>query len=603
VPEHYDIVVRGPLIVDGTGRPPFVGDIAIKGQRIAALGEIKADTARQIDAAGLVACPGFIDPHSHADMTLLAYPLAENLVTQGITTFVGGNCGFSMAPLYSLLSTMFLSLLFPRAWWQTWEPQSSGLPLLLQLDRYADVLEQALGFTFDWSTMGQFLSRIEESGTSVNYVPLVGHHAVRLAAMGDDFRRQAEPREIQTMAEYVAAAMADGAFGLSSGVDYAPGEYAALEEIVELAKVAHAHGGLYVPHTRHTDSQSPCSDPAVSDYGVFHGPAEDVWVGRYRGYLEAIEIARRTGVALHIAHLSNAYKIPQPHPDYLDAAAARATLSIVDEAREAGLDVTFDVIPCSSSVAALSPLIDQFADWSTRLGTAGQPVDTATDDLRRALRQAYSSAGLKLGMIHSKEDPYWPDCFEIIVCRQADFEGRTVADIARERSTEALDTLLDILAQDPDTKWAQTLDRRLHPTAVPVLLKHPAASVCSDTIALPCGWRKAGLRTPPPIAYGLYPHYLSTYTRLEDGLNLEQAVQKATYLPAQRLGLKDRGLLAEGAYADLVVLDLDKLAMKGDFEEPEKGVQGVVCVLVNGEMVCVDGAHTGARPGQVLRHE
>ena len=331
--EQYDILIKDTMIVDGTGEPAFGGNIAIQGEKIVAVGDTAADAARVIDGSGLVTCPGFVDPHSHADSSILQYPLAENLVMQGVTTFVGGNCGGSPAPIVDLTYAKIMKE---------------------RMKRWVGDIE------FDWRTFDEWLSKVQGVDISLNYAPLVGHNTIRGAVMGEDFKREATSDEIEKMKELVHEAMGSGAFGLSSGFDPSPGEYAALEEIIELAKVAQEHGGLYVPHTRHNQTSWPSDDPEEYGYGIYHGPMEDVWVGRYRGYLEVIDISRQAKIPLHIAHLANAYKMPQPHPDYLEEAAAKATLEIIDSAREEGVDVTFDTIPSASSVASQRPLINEF---------------------------------------------------------------------------------------------------------------------------------------------------------------------------------------------------------------------------------------------------
>ena len=581
----HDIVIRNATIVDGTGASPFAGSVGIRGNSISAVGDVQGDAGRVIDGSGLVVCPGFVDPHSHADLAILQFPLAENLVMQGVTTFVGGNCALSLAPIVNVEAARgFLGAM-------------------------------GVDVDLDWHTFDEWLSRAGQVGCALNHVPLVGHAAIRTAVMGDDFKREATAGEIEEMKALVADAMASGAYGLSTCLDPGVGEYAAQDEIVALAQVAARYGGLYAPHTRHTDSQWPSDDPDEYGYGIYHGPLEDVWVGRYRGYLEAIEIARKAGIPLHIAHLSTAFNVPQPHPASLDACAAEATLEIIDQAVTDGVDVTFDTIACSSSIASERPLMSEFLQsknialaWLNALEKEDFVARLRTGTLKDEIRRVYDAGRLKLGMIQTRADPYWMDCFRIVRCEDAMYAGKTVAEIAAGQSEHPLDVLFDILIADPAATWVQFIDKRLPPAAITTFLKHPRGMPSSDMTAFPVGDGPVPMAAaygdkPPAIAFGLYADYIGTYVRDEAILSLEEAVRKATSAPAQRFGLADRGVLRERAYADVVVFDLARIRGKGDFSEPAQRPEGIACVLVNGQIVYMDGAHTGAIPGIVHRRQ
>ncbi|MBN1222040.1 MAG: amidohydrolase family protein, partial [Candidatus Aminicenantes bacterium] len=294
--EHYDIIIQNTMIVDGTGRAAFKGAVAIKGETIAAVGKVNGDAELLIDGTGLVTCPGFIDPHNHSDFTIMQFPLAENFIQQGLTTVVAGNCGASPAPAKDL--------------------NFSG-----------------------------WLSKVEELGISINLAMMVGHGTVRTYVMGDDFKRDGTSEEIEQMKALVEEAMKAGAFGMSGGIDPPwVGYFASMEEKVELAKVVGKYGGFYSPHTRHERNHWATQDLGAYSYVLGYGPADDILVGRYRGLVEAIEVCRQAGIPLHIAHIPNAYLLPLPHPDYLEAAAARATMELVDNANAEGVTVTCDVI-------------------------------------------------------------------------------------------------------------------------------------------------------------------------------------------------------------------------------------------------------------------
>lgn len=336
--------------------------------------------------------------------------------------------------------------------------------------------------------------------------------------------------------------------------------------------------------------------------GIFHGPMEDVWVGRYRGVLEAIEVARKSGVSLHIAHLSNVFKIPQPHPDYLEEAAARATLDIVNDAIREGLDVTFDVVASSSSISAAALLRDEFCKWVGQSEGEELATRVRSDEFRKEVKNAQEIGRLKLGMVHTKADPYWMNCFRILKCRNREFEDKTVGQIAAARDQDPVDTILDILAEDIDTIWVQFLDDRGTETANSVFLSHPSAMPCTDAEVYGEFGTMDSMHRPPPTAYSMFPHYIRTMVREKGMLSIEQALMKVTSLPARRFGLLDRGIIEPGAYADIVVLDPDSIREVGDFMEPVRHPGGIEMVVVNGRLVSQRQRRTEERPGMVLRY-
>jgi len=561
IPEDYDVIIKSTTIIDGTGKAPFKGDVAIKGEKIAAVGNIKGEAPVVIDGSRLTTCPGFIDPHNHADLSIMKYPLCENLVMQGITTFLGGNCGDSPAPLKN-------------------------------------------------KKFGEWLLEVEKAEISINYAPLVGHNTMRRLVMGEDYRRRATTEEIEKMKELAVEAMENGAFGFSVGLDPGPGHFSDTEEIVAIAKEVKKYGGFFDPHTRGVQSQWATDDPKEVNYGVFYGPVEDAFVGMYRGYREAIEVARRTGIRTNIAHLDNAYMVPQPHPDFLETAGAQATLEyLIGSAREEGLDVSFDVIAFDANISgkewmywglfSRSPALNwvyQIARRSKRDYIA----QLRTKEFRDKVRRTYEAGRLKLGMIHTKAWPYWMNYFKIISCKNKEYEGKTIAEIARLRNTDALEAIFDIIVEDPDTIWIQYLDPRLHPEVIPVLIRYPYAMPCTDTRALP-----AELKDDfdvSPTAYGLYPHYIRRYVKERPILSLEEAVQKATSLPAQVIGLKDRGILKAGNFADILMFDYESIKETGDYINPDQRPEGIEFVLVNGKVIYKDRTHTGQKPGKVIRN-
>lgn len=595
---EYDMIIRGSSIVDGTGRPPFVADVAILGDRIAAIGAVKGDFRVELNGKGLVASPGFIDSHTHADSAILRHPLAANFVMQGVTTIVAGHCGESMAPIGQDCSA---SMVNAWEWWNDARPGSGGHPATMSLDEYRDIIEEKVGFRISWSTFGEFLQRVESAGIAPNFASFVGHNTLRVAVMGGDFKRRAGKDEIEDMKELAIEAMESGALGVSAMTDPGPGEYAALDEFVGLTGIAKEYGGCFVPHTRHTQSQWPCEDEAETGYGIFHGPLEDVWVGRYRGLLEAIEVARRSGVKLHIAHLSNVFRITQPHPDYLEEAMAKATLDILDDAIRDGVDISFDVVAFAGCISTGVFLRDEFEEM---LG--GISGDELTERLRStgfrdAVWKAYRSGRLKLQMIHTMADPYWMDSFRVLRCKNEEFEDRVVGDIAAQLGRNPVDVLIDLLIQDPDTLWVQFRDERGTEAANMVFLSHKLAMPCSDAEVYGRDVPKGPHNAPPPTAYGLFPHYLRLTVNEKRIMTIEEAIRKSTSLVAERMGISGRGVLKEGLFADIVLFDRDSIRERGDFIEPAIPPVGIDTVVVNGRIVYDKGDFAQETPGKVLR--
>ncbi|MFC2164173.1 amidohydrolase family protein [Acidobacteriota bacterium] len=556
--EHYDVLIKNAKIVDGTGKAAFIGNIAIKGDKILAVGKVGGEANTVIDGTGLVACPGFIDPHSHADVTIMQYPLAENLVMQGITTFVGGNCGMSPAPLPKL-------------------------------------------------TFGDWLARVEDKGISVNMVPLIGLSTMRTTVMGNDWKREATAEELKALKGLLDEAMKAGAFGFSGGIDPPwPGYFASMEEKVELARVAKKYGGYYTPHTRHERSHWVTDNLDDFSYPLYYGPPEDIWVGRYRGLLEAIEVCRQSGLPLHIAHIPNAYLLPMPHPDYLEEAAARATLEIVDDAREEGLAVTCDVVlpplPQFTQLIANEFLNPQFhyPDWLSKLKKEELIEKLRTKEFRAKVRGLYDASRMKFCMIHTKADPYWSDCFKIFKHANAEYVGETVGAIAKQRNIDPLEVVFDLVTEDPDAVWLHYLDRRYNEVAVATLIQHPVCEPCTDISAAPAELPQGNRWMVGPAHWGIYPYYIDTYVKEKGIFSLEEAVKKATSVPAKRLGL-NRGILKPDYYADIVLFDFEQIKMTGDFNKPDRRPDGIECVLVNGKVTYKDKTHSGEKAGKVLR--
>ena len=586
--EEHDVLIENAFIVDGTGAPRFKGAVAVRGERISGVYKVKpeGDAETVIDAKGLSLTPGFIDVHNHVDLSILYYPRAESFVRQGITSFVGGHCGDSPGPYGDLVGEpWFLMDLYddvrPRMYRNDWQ-----IPRDLINPRHRELY----GWEIDWGTMGEFFERVEKTGLTPNYAPLVGHGDVRTLVMGKDYKRKAKKREITEMRKHIEQAMLDGCIGVSVGRTYEPGKYATFEEVLACARIAKRYGGIYASHCLYTK-----------------GPQEE---GKEQppnpiaGVLEAIDIGRRAKIPVQISHLGNRFVVHPPENRIMDEASVRATLKAIDDAREEGLDVHFDVIPHHTTGGIFtSPWLAGILNpW---LKTAGSFENLAEalkmEDLRDDIKEKIKAG--KLFMLNPRRFPYWAKASIVRECKEERFVDKSIKQIAEELEKEPVDALMDVLVADPETKYVR---QRIKDDWLKLeYYKHPAVMIGCDTFAVD---EKARNRHPSWLlpnenAFGGMARYLRRSVREEKILTLEEAIRKITSLPARKHMMKDRGVIETGAYADLVVMDPETVSDMGDQLEPRRYAKGILHVFVNGVQVVKDSEHTGARPGKILYRE
>ncbi|MCS7386793.1 MAG: D-aminoacylase [archaeon GB-1867-005] len=583
--DEFDILIENAMIVDGTGMQRFAGYIGVKDEKLAYLSVEKpgVDAKHVIDAKGLIACPGFVDIHGHADETIILYPKAENYVLQGVTTVVGGNCGFSPAPVgdYWLMSFWELD------WWHELKPFKYYPPLMHPVEKVNEKLKEKFGFTIDWRTFGEYLDKVESKGMSINLVPIVGHNAIRAAVMGEDFKRKAKPEEIEKMKEHVREAMEAGAHGLSSGLDYAPGFYADTQELIELVKVVKEYNGIYATHWRRTGIRTETRREV--------NPPEKI-----KGIIEAIEIGRKTGVPVQVSHILTGYVIYPPPPPELLEAAAKATLKVIEDARKDGVDIAFDLIPnTTGGVFSVPRLIALLTPWLREAGSEEKLIENLkAEDYRREVKEAIYAG--KWYSVNPIINPYWMNGIVIRKCKNEEYVGKTLGEIAKIKNADPVDTLIDLIIEDPGTLIEpKIVDER----EVVTYVKHPLAMIGIDTFALDFKWEA---KVPPyylphPNTYGAYPRCIRRFVKELKVLTLEEAIKKATYMPAQRMKLKDRGAIKVGYYADILLFDYNSISEGGDYLTPRKPPKGIKYVIINGKIVVENGKHTGAKPGKLLR--
>ncbi len=472
-----DLVIRGALLIDGSGKPGVRGDLAVKDDRIVALGDLaRTKGARDIDANGKALTPGFIDTHTHDDRALLSDPLMECKISQGVTTVITGNCGISLAPL--------------------------------SIERYPppplDIIGREAKQFFP--TFDGYLSALDRDPPALNAACQVGHTTLRAGAM-DRFDRAATPSEIDAMRRTLETSLEQGAIGMSTGLYYPPAKDAPTDEVIALAGPLRAYGGIHTTHMRDEASHL------------------------VQSVNETIDIGRAAGIPVVISH-HKASGTP-------NHGLVKDTLKLIDEARK-NQKLGLDVYPYVAASTMLDPRRIPLASkiivtWSkSRPEFAGQTLDAIAKTLGCGMEEAANQL-LPAGAIY-------------------------------------------FMMSEDDVRR---------------VLSYPHTMIGSD--GLPHD------EHPHPRLWGTFPRVLGHYVRDVKLFTLEEAVRRMTALPAAQFGLKDRGSLRPGAFADLVLFDPATIADTATFEKPKAPAAGISLVMVNGRMVWSDGAATGNRPGHALR--
>ncbi|MEW6399056.1 MAG: D-aminoacylase [Bacillota bacterium] len=532
--EPLDLVIRGGMVVDGTGNPWVRADVGIGGGRIAVVGHLDGVRAQQVlDATGMVVAPGFVDIHSHSDLALLVDGRALSKVLQGVTTEVVGNCGLSAAPL-----------------------QGPAVEYLQDTARHlADHLP------WNWRTVDEYLGELDRRGVSVNVATLVGHRTLRVGVMGQK-ARPASPDEVAAMASLLDEALYQGAWGLSTGLAYAPGSWADQGELVELCRVAARHRSFYSSHIRDEEG------------GVVEAVREALEVSRLSG--EPVQISHHKGVGRH------------------HRGRAEDTLGLIGRYRlRTGVDVSFDVYPYTAASTWLSAYLPA---WAVEGGRS-----TLLERLARPEDRARIREGMRKELFEGHDPPtVWR---EFLVARVGPAgghpgEGKSLAEIATSRGRDPYETAFDLLVEGEGL--VQVIRFETTEAEVMTLLRHPLSLIGSDGSALATEGPLA-VGHPHPRNFGTFPRVLARYVRERGVLSLEEAIRKMTSGPAGRVAIRQRGLLLPGMWADVVVFDPNRIRDTATYREPKRYPVGIAWVLVNGQVVVEAGRHTGALPGTVLR--
>ena len=578
----FDVIIKGGEVVDGKGTPRRRADVAIKGEQIAAVGELGGATAKRVvDATGLVVTPGFIDMHSHADQMVLLFPAGESSIGQGITTSVTGQCGGSPAPIGEYTGVG----MWGADWRHKLMPAKYYPAGAVETERVRQAAREYGNFDFDWTTFGEWVDRVNRAKPGFNLVPLVGHGTIRNLVMGKDTKRAAKPDEVAAMERAIAEVMAEGAWGISTGMDYPPGAFATEDEVQAVVSAAAKYGGFFSPHWRRTGLRQGFGNP-----------------GLINGLVESLDVARATGAKIQVAHLSAGYLVsPAPTPR-LATVAAEETLVAIDAAIKDGVDLAFDVIPNHKTGGILHQkyLAATLTPWFREAGSFEQfAANLMAPDLREEIKGFLMSG--KWYPLNPNLQPGWANGMMVDKSSVAKYDGKSIAEIAKESGKNPLDALMDVIAADPQACGGQRQPYAMD-EALRVYYSHPMATVGIDTLLAD---ETFALKVPPYTypnlnTFGGVARFLRLYA--VGHLGLEEGVRRLTSLAAERLGLADRGVIAPDMKADLVVFDPAKVQECEDNIEPRQYPEGYAWVFVNGEAAMVDGKLTRSRSGRVLRH-
>jgi N-acyl-D-amino-acid deacylase len=593
---ELDLKIVNALIVDGTGREPYKGSIGVRGGKVVSMGEVKDDAARTVDASGLFASPGFIDAHSHGDHTIMHYPLAQSYVMQGVTTFIGGQCGGSPAPVGEMVPLPGLA----RDYIQELEPHKYyPEKTVFSLEDVNALMEEKFGWTITWRTMGEWFEALEKKGISMNVAPLVGQGTSRLKVLGNDYKRHSTDEEREQIKALIRQALDEGCIGLSSGLDYDPGVWASMEEVNDCVAVLKEYeNAVYCPHWRRTGRRRELK------FG-------DTRSNKVDGLLESINTCRVTGVPTNLAHLTPGWRLVPEGNDMMEEMNIRTTLKFVDDARAEGLPLTFDSMPwfIFGGFSVMPYLSSLQEPWLREQGSREKFSEwLKVPDYRKEVQDAISSGKWFIRLAYNPNaNPQWAENIWVVKHRSPGCDNKTVAQIAKERDKGQMDTYFDLICEDPDSRGvavgvAESGNFPWKPYRA-LFFKHPAGALSLDQSVYDHTRQQ---ETPPYSipginAFSAFPGFLIKFVREMKLFTLPQAIRKISTAAAEHHRLKGRGKLTRGSYADIVLFDLDDLKVVGDPIEPRKYPEGIEYVFVNGEAVVEKGEHTGATPGGVIR--
>jgi len=529
----YDLLITNGLVIDGSGGPGRTVDVGIKGDRIAKIGNLRGASATQTrDAHGMIVAPGFIDMLGQSEQYLLIDPRGMSKVMMGVTTEITGE-GESIAPLND------------------------------RILKEQEDFNRRYHLTVDWRTLAQYFTRLEKQGSGLNLGTFVGATQVREYVIGYDDRPPTSA-ELEQMKQLVAEAMKDGALGVSTSLQYVPARFAKTDEIVELAKVAHQFGGIYISHQR---SEANAIDDSMK---------------------EVFEIARRANIPAEIWHFKTAYK--------KNWGRMPEMLRRIEDARRQGLKITADVYPYVAGSTSLSACL---SPWALEGGTDKMVARLQDAATRRRLKSEISNDAKDWENIYLGSGGPGGILIGSVVNRELDsWQGKRLSEIATAQNKDPLDALFDFIIADHGQTGA--IFFMMQESDMQAALKSPLVSICTDSGARASDGPLAGSKSHPR-GWGTYPRILGRYVRDQKLMPMELAIHKMTGLPAGNVGLKQRGLIREGYFADITIFDPKTVIDRATFEDPNQYPVGINYVIVNGQLEVDNGKRTAALAGRPLR--
>ena len=537
-----DIKIINGVIIDGSGKDAYKADLGITGDKITKIGDLSNEDAKTtIDAKGQVVSPGFIDMHTHSDMSLVYDRNASSRIRTGVTTDVIGNCGIGVAPVKEENKQLLLDYLGTRI--------VGSMPVKLELK---------------WDSYESYIEYMEEKPPAVNVAPLLAQGPIRIYEMGFS-KEEPTDKELENMVELADDCMKQGPLGMTSGLVYLPGEYTTQKELVELCKKVAKYDGFYATHMRNEGDE------------IFE--AMD----------EAIDVARQSGVRLHISHLKCLGHKNFGQTDKLFAK--------INKAREEGLKVSFDVYPYNAGMTSLSAMLPP---WMFE-GGVDKMVERLTDEKNRKQIVHDIENGLPGWQNFGGSLRSWDDVTIVSVTQDEDawMEGMKLTEIAAKWDKDLYNTMFDILYKENGR--VQITVVLMDENDVQTILLHPDSMVGSDSMSLATEGLLAKTSTHPR-AFGTQAKVLGEFVREKKCFSLEEGVKKLTYNPAKILKIEGRGLLKEGNFADIVIFNPDTIKDMATYKNPKQYPVGIDTVIVNGVVAFEDGRQLEVLPGRFLKN-
>ena len=577
-------LIKNAKVYDGTGDKPYMASVGVKGDTIECIikdGELP-EAEKVIDAQGRILTPGFIDIHSHADNNILTFPGADNNILQGITTFVGGNCGHAAAPACKYYAA-----------------EKDG----------------------DFDSFEEWMQLCDKAGLGANSAPLAGLNNLRSRVMGDDWAREATDEEIEKICDELRKCLDAGAWGLTYMGDPCPSHYASTKEFHAVCNVLEEYKAQFHGHTRHHQNQWPSEDGRTF-YGVHNDEKGEITSGRYHGLVQFMELYKaHPKMTAVYAHFTNMFYVPMPHRTETEEAMIQETLdTFINEPAAEGYDVYFNVLVHQHSLSGIKKVVDEFLPSMSNdpvmkeFATAEVLIEKLKDaDFREQFAKYVKSGKVKVNYTCPAQDPYWSDCLMFFDAKDKSLLNRTLMDVTKEKYPDAtrhdliykyvFEVMYDIMIADPNVGWALVKDKREY-QGTRKFARNDRCMPMTDSVSFPLGVDKYGVKSScgiAPLSFTTMVRWLVDQVKADGNITLEDAVYKASGLPAHVMKFNDRGLVKEGMKADLNLIDWEKLDYTIDFNDPSVPATGMDYVFVNGVPALAEGKLTHAGSGRALR--